>query len=336
MNRSRRIMVLFATSLALGGTACSRGAASPPPVPVATAVIPQSPAPSTPPVPTSAASLSDGDASATPVADPTAWIASAVLVDGLLTGEFAVAEPPDAEHPSGVLAVLASPPGAPYDMSIATIDVARASELGRVHVGLATEDDRESLGPWIASTPRGVVYASQGKKGLDLQWFDAGLRPGARRSLPGLGNDWHHRVHEVVGFDDRIVVVEAGRGDDTAVHVFDATGIPVTGHACPGSLGPPGSTVAHRVGDEVVLALHSEKGQPVCSFHLQGAPRWREKLLAWADTPPSSAIAPPCSGLTAMPWQEEPVGDRWVVRTVACCGDESPSGLFVCRPPAGR
>ncbi len=155
----------------------------------------------------------------------------------------------------------------------------------------------------------------------------------------------------------------------TIVRLLDADGRELSSHSCYGGLFAPGDALLTRRGDQIVLTnlLIESIDQPVCAFHLHDAPRWRGTVLRDArlvrhagdlysggydrrGDPVTRVLTedlrlgpiaaaeedepPPCWGLTGTTsWESASSGEARIVRTVSCCGDGSPDGLFICRPP---
>jgi hypothetical protein len=288
----------------------------------------------------------------------TGWLARRVDAAGLDLGTFAVASPPDAAHPRGVIAALGYVPGA---VSAVTIDVATARELGRLKLGPSDPEWATE----IAATQQGVVVAIQTKAALDLVWLDRGATVASRRAFRGLGADAGYDLRGFAVFDDRIVLASGGNSS-VELRILDAQGNLLSTHTCHGGLFRPGRADLVRMGDQVVLAnmLSEREMLPLCAGHLHGAVRWHDATIRHGDIRfrddgiavaieygperrlddalrPTGPALPPeavpdrpgCDGLTGTaPWQGDIVGGVDVVYMVSCCGDPSPGGLFICLP----
>jgi hypothetical protein len=288
----------------------------------------------------------------------TALIARRVDAVGLHLGSFAVASPPDAAHPWGVVAALGYEPGA---VSAVTIDVATAHELARLKLGPSDPNWATK----IAGTQQGVVVATQTQAPLDLVWLDRGATVASKRVFPGLGADARYDLRGFAVFDDRIVLASGG-DSSVELRLLDAQGNLLGTHTCHGELFRPGRADLVRIGDQVVLAnmLSERETLPLCAGRLHGAARWRdatirhgevrfrddglavaidygpERRLDDALRPTGPALPPEavpdrpgCDGLTGTaPWQSYTVGGIDVVYMISCCGDPSPGGLFICLP----
>jgi hypothetical protein len=340
-------MLLLATLLSTS-PACSRRSASPP-------ILPE---PAPPAAPAAAAAAIDELDAADGASDvPTAPLARLVEAAGLDLGTFAVASQPDAEHPRGVIAALGYAADSVFAVAV---DVATAREVGRTELGPSDPD----WATMIAGTQEGVVVATQTKDALDLVWLDRGRSVASRKTLAGLGADTGYDLRGFAAFDGRLVLASGGNGH-VELRLLDAHGNLVGVHTCHGGLFRPGRADLVRVGDQVVLANMLSEGEslPLCAASLHGAPRWRDATIrhgevrfrsdgiavAVDDGPPRQLDAalrptgpalppepppdgPACKGVTGFPWQGDSVGGAFVEYTISCCGDSSPSGLFICLP----
>jgi hypothetical protein len=360
-----------ALSVAFGGLACSSVAATSHPLPASAAGALLAPTPSLPAAVSPAAPdavlaqshpTPSPPAPSPPAHDPP-WQATLVQANGLDVGDFAVAARPGPEHPKGVISALGWTASDPPDLYAVAIDVATVKEVGRVRIG-AYDVTGAAM---ITSTPGGVVVALQGKTSIELTWVDGGLVLGARRTLPGLGVDTHYDFRGFAGYDDRLVLADGG--DGVTLRVLDEDAHLVARHKCPGVLFRPGPALLQRFAEQVVLTNLSieERGTPICSVGLRRGAPWHEAWLPSGDlsvregalyftaeaagfaralgpdlrptgkpvTFPEETPKPDCSGLSGtMLRNKAGIGGFEVVYTESCCGDSSPGGLFICRPPA--
>jgi hypothetical protein len=318
--------------------------------------------------PSDAGSDSQPDAD---VPSPGTAIARRLDAPGLALGNFALAAPAGAAHPNGVIDALAWTDDASQDLYAVAFDVATGRELGRVRIGpgnLEDEGEQEA----ISSVPGGVVLAAQGKTSMELYWLDAGAVIRSHRTLPGLGTELRFRLRGLVGFGDRIVMASDGSRKVT-VQLLDEKGSLLASHSCRGALYAPGSASFGQVGDQVVLTNlwnldESSKANlnRVCGFHLHGSPRWNEALVPWGDyferqgvlyfsetyshvaravsddlratgaELPRDQPAPEmkCSGLPGSARSQDGwIGHAEVIHLISCCGDERPTGIYVCSAP---
>ena len=300
----------------------------------------------------------------------TGWRATPLTAKDVDLGDFAVAAPPSAEHPRGVLAAL-SFREARDDKSfvnVVAVDLADGRVLASNPVGYATTGTTMTD---IASTPRGVVVAQQQARALELSWFTGGTINADSRTLPALAGKKDQDLRAFTTFGDRIVLATGGNAT-TTVWILDAQGRVLTSHACHGGLVAPGPALLVQQGDDVVVTNFLPEGPnvdrvPVCAGSLHGTPRWREVTLhdgvlapgaggiyftrnggadrattrALDDNLQPTGLPPPaatpfrpedCTGLTGTFLRRtEEVGGLRIVEMGACCGDPG-GGLFLCRP----
>ena len=174
--------------------------------------------------------------------------------------------------------------------------------------------------------------------------------------------------------DRLVVIDGGGNGSSTRAFVLDAHGALVAKHTCPGGLprpSPPPHVEAW--GNRAVLTdLTAEREKPICAFGLDRGARTQTATFPvgsglsveggrlyvsqlgprdWEfrrvgddlhttapvvpDPRPTGSPVDRCRGITGTAtWQSDVIEGLVVARTISCCGDRAPAGIFVCDPNA--
>jgi|HubBroStandDraft_4_1064222.scaffolds.fasta_scaffold02455_7 hypothetical protein len=300
--------------------------------------------------------------------------ATPVRIRDLGLGQFVIGDPPSAEHPRGTLAVLAGRYSPDDQQFVVTIDLSSLAEIGRVPIGpestsvmarastglIVAVDEPDAIavirldaGSSVAARHR--VPKAPPDHGIRLRGFAA---IGDRLVVVIDDNDGagKYRVVALVVDDQARVVarhvcrgglfspsppatIEAWghqavltglRGEDQSQAFACAFGLDA-GAGTNSAQFPGASTLLFRDGN---LFLETDTSGGAREAHRLGddlrptGPALDPKLVE----PPQ---LPTCTAITGTAtWQKAMVGGLLVTRTVSCCGDPEPAGVWVCDPAA--
>jgi hypothetical protein len=270
-------------------------------------------------------------------------------------GPFSLVPSSGPDHPSGMIAALASRDAGDPGTFFVLVDVATGDEVLR----------RERvIAQFVTTTEGAIVTGYQDGAFAKLTWLDLRGQPtGAKRSMRvGMG-----ALVGLFGFDDRLVVVtQDSRAGTTQVQLLDSKGAELSTSVCHAAyLGQTWADLG-RIGDAVIFHTHPHwpktDTQGICRVYLHGAPRLREATLpqgeiaaeggrmylraeresAWkalnedlevGDVTPFPAV-PRCWGLTEKhKLPQLTVGDvRIFAADTGCCWPGVSSGMVICRP----
>ncbi len=316
-----------------------------------------------------AASVGAAAHAVSPAAPLTTMAVRHIEAQGRSIGDFVVDAEPSPAYPKGTLLAKTWDVAVPGTLGISRVDLATRSVIGYVALG-PPPPDGEQGSTLLARGTSGVVVATKGSGALTLTWLADGPAIRARVAILASNLGRSFELFGLAAFDRRVIVVDGNSG---TAFVFEEGGKLVAKYACGGGFYHPGMATIEHWGDLAVLTnLGTEEGDGrslVCAFRVDRPGRLQRQTLPHGDLfalagnlylaqwdadirrvgadlrLTGDAVADP----RPAPWQKEPacqgitgtsslhssrVSGLWVVDTFDCCGDQSPSGLFICDPEA--